>query len=73
VDGWASATWWREDRLTAAERAERGSYVGCIAGALSTTEYADALTHAGFTEIAIIPTHDVADGLHSAIVQAIRP
>ena len=28
-----------EDRLTAAEREERGSYVGCIAGALSFSEF----------------------------------
>src|SRR5581483_7547962 len=28
-----------EDRLTADDRAERGSYVGCIAGALSKSEY----------------------------------
>ena len=28
-----------EDRLTPEERAERGSYVGCIAGALSKSEY----------------------------------
>src|SRR6266404_2884003 len=28
-----------EDRLDPAQRAERGSYVGCIAGALSTSEY----------------------------------
>ena len=38
-----------EDRLTPAERAERGSYVGCIAGALSSiSEYLDGLTAAGF-------------------------
>ena len=28
-----------EDRLSAADRAERGSFVGCIAGALSKSEY----------------------------------
>src|SRR5205085_9010242 len=32
-----------EDRLTSAERAERGSYVGCIAGALSQSEYVAGL------------------------------
>ncbi len=36
-----------DDTLTPAQRAERGSYVGCIAGALSTTEYRDGLTAAG--------------------------
>ena len=32
-----------DDALTPAERAERGDYVGCIAGALSFTEYRDGL------------------------------
>jgi SAM-dependent methyltransferase len=36
-----------EDRLAPAERAERGSYVGCIAGALSVTEYREGLRAAG--------------------------
>ena len=36
-----------EDRLDRAERAERGSYVGCIAGALSKAEYEAGLEAAG--------------------------
>jgi arsenite methyltransferase len=62
-----------EDHLTAAERIERGRQVGCIAGALSFAEYRDGLAQAGFTAITITPTHQVADGLHSAIVRAARP
>jgi SAM-dependent methyltransferase len=62
-----------EDHLTKAERAERGGHVGCIAGALSFTEYRDGLAQAGFTSITITPTHQVADGMHSAIVQAVKP
>jgi arsenite methyltransferase len=62
-----------EDTLTAEERAERGSYVGCIAGALSMTEYRDGLTAAGFTDVEITPTHQVADGMHSAIIHAVKP
>jgi len=62
-----------EDRLTPAERAERGSYVGCIAGALSRTEYETQLAEAGFTEVSVTFTHPVADGLHSAIIKASRP
>jgi arsenite methyltransferase len=58
------------DELTAEDRAERGSYVGCIAGALSFTEYELGLSGAGFTEIEISSTHAVADGMHSAIVKA---
>jgi len=62
-----------DDHLTAADRAERGRHVGCIAGALSFTEYRDGLTRAGFTGISITPTHEVIDGMHSAIIQAIKP
>ncbi|MFZ0118510.1 MAG: arsenite methyltransferase [Pseudonocardiaceae bacterium] len=62
-----------EDELTAAQRAERGSYVGCIAGALSRREYRDGLSAAGFTEITITSTHPVAQGMHSAIIRATKP
>jgi SAM-dependent methyltransferase len=59
-----------EDHLDAAQRAERGTHVGCIAGALSIGEYRDGLAAAGFTDISITPTHQVADGMHSAIIRA---
>ncbi|WUB47082.1 arsenite methyltransferase [Streptomyces griseorubiginosus] len=62
-----------DDSLTPAQRAERGDYVGCIAGALSFTEYHEGLAAAGFTAIEITPTHSVADGMHSAIVRATKP
>ena len=62
-----------EDQLSAAERAERGSYVGCIAGALGIGEYRQALAAAGLTGIEVVPTHPVADGMHSAIVKAVKP
>jgi arsenite methyltransferase len=62
-----------EDRLSPDERGERGSYVGCIAGALSIGEYRDVLEAAGLEDVAIEFTHEVADGLHSAIVRATRP
>jgi SAM-dependent methyltransferase len=61
-----------EDRLTPAERAQRGSYVGCIAGALSKAEYEAGLEAAGFEEISVEFTHAVADGLHGAIVKAVK-
>ncbi len=61
-----------EDRLTPAERAERGGFVGCIAGALSVTEYRDGLTAAGFADVQVVFTHEVADGLHGAIIRAHR-
>jgi arsenite methyltransferase len=59
-----------EDHLDADERAERGSYVGCIAGALSRREYVEGLEAAGFEEVSVDFTHEVADGMHSAIVRA---
>ncbi|MFJ3307640.1 arsenite methyltransferase [Streptomyces sp. NPDC086549] len=62
-----------DDALTPAQRAERGDYVGCIAGALSFAEYRQGLSAAGFTDIEVNPTHSVADGLHSAIVRATKP
>jgi SAM-dependent methyltransferase len=62
-----------EDRLSAAERAERGSYAGCVAGALSRSEYIAGLEAAGFTGISVRFTHEFADGMHAAIVQANKP
>ena len=61
-----------EDHLTADERAKRGSYVGCIAGALSRREYAAGLEAAGFEHVEIEYTHEVADGMHGAIVKAAK-
>lgn len=61
-----------EDRLTPDQRAERGSYVGCIAGALSNSEYEAGLEAAGFAQISVEFTHQVADGMHAAIVKAVK-
>ncbi len=62
-----------EDDLTPADRAERGSYVGCIAGALSRSEYLDGLAAAGFAEASVEFTHEAAPGMHGAIVRASKP
>jgi SAM-dependent methyltransferase len=62
-----------DDDVSADERAERGNWVGCIAGALSRTEYQTGLTAAGFADVHITFTHDVANGLHGAIVEAHKP
>jgi SAM-dependent methyltransferase len=61
-----------EDRLSAADRAERGNYVGCIAGALSKGEYEAGLEAAGFEQVSVELTHEVADGMHGAIVKAVK-
>jgi len=62
-----------EDHLTPAERQERGSYVGCIAGALSRSEYLADLRAAGFVDASVRFTHRAADGMHGAIIQASKP
>jgi hypothetical protein len=57
------------------ERAERGSYVGCIApgrsGALKG-RIRGRLEAAGFEQISVEFTHPVADGMHGAIVKAVK-
>jgi arsenite methyltransferase len=62
-----------EDHLTPADRAARGSHVGCVAGCLTMTEYRDHLTAACFTDNELTLTHEVTDAIHSAIVRATRP
>jgi SAM-dependent methyltransferase len=62
-----------EDHLTAEERAERGSHVGCIAGALSFSEFRAGLAAVGLIDVSLTTTHAVADGMVSAIVKATKP
>jgi arsenite methyltransferase len=62
-----------ENHLSVSERGERGAWVGCIAGALSIAEYERDLAAAGFVDVAVVPTHAVADGMHSAIIRARKP
>jgi len=62
-----------EDHVTPAERLERGSWAGCVAGALSKSEYLAGLEAAGFVEAGVEFTDGVTDGMHSAIVKARRP
>ncbi|MEO6349124.1 MAG: arsenite methyltransferase [Candidatus Limnocylindrales bacterium] len=62
-----------EDSLTSEQRAERSSYVGCIAGALSFSEFEAGLAAVGLIDVSVTPTHSVAEGMHSAIVKATKP
>jgi SAM-dependent methyltransferase len=62
-----------EDGPSAADRAERGEDVGCVAGALSVSEYRMNLIEAGFAEVEVVFTHEVADGLHGTIIRAVKP
>jgi arsenite methyltransferase len=61
-----------EDQLAPDARAERGSYVGCIAGALSKSEYEEGLRSAGFDAVRVEFTHPVAEEMHSAIIKAVK-
>lgn len=61
-----------DDDLTPAQRAERGGWVGCIAGALSRAEYTAGLSAAGFTQIEVTYTTDAVPGMHAAIIRATR-
>jgi arsenite methyltransferase len=61
------------DDLTPTQRAERGSYAGCIAGALTFDEYERGLRKVGFEGVTVRPTHEVADGMFAAIIRAQLP
>jgi arsenite methyltransferase len=62
-----------EDHMSDADRTAAGSYVGCIAGALSRSEYLDGLAAAGFTHASVTFTNEAAPGMHSAIIRAVKP
>jgi arsenite methyltransferase len=62
-----------EDHMTPPDRAAAGSYVGCIAGALSRAEYLEGLAGAGFADASVTFTNQAAPGLHSAIIRAVKP
>lgn len=62
-----------KDHLTPEIRAQRGTYVGCIAGALSTSEYLVGLAAAGFVNSSVTFTHEAVPGMHGAIVKATKP
>lgn len=62
-----------EDRLSPADRAERGSHSQCVAGALSVSEYKELLAESGFVAAEVVFTQEAADGLHSAIIRAHKP
>jgi arsenite methyltransferase len=62
-----------EDHLSPADRAAAGSYVACIAGALSRSEYLDGLSAAGFADASVTFTNEAAPGLHSATIRAVKP
>lgn len=62
-----------DDDLDQERRAEAESLIGCACGTLTAREYHDLLAAAGFTGVSVTVTHDAGGGLHSAIVQAVKP
>ena len=59
-----------DDNMDETTKADMQQWTGCIAGALTHTEFTDALTAAGFTDIEIRPTHRVHTQAQAAIVRA---
>jgi hypothetical protein len=56
-----------------ATRSDMAAWTGCIAGALTRTEFEQALTAAGLTDIEITETHRVHEHAASAIIRARKP
>ncbi len=54
-------------------RADMAAWTGCIAGALTETEFRDALQTAGFEDIEIRETHRVHEHAAAAIIRARKP
>lgn len=61
-----------DDGLSPQDRAQRGSWAGCIAGALTVGEYRGLLEQAGFVDVDITRTHEVVPGMSSAVIRASR-
>ena len=56
-----------------ATRADMAAWTGCIAGALTETEFRDALAAADLEAIEITPTHRVHQHAFAAIIRARKP
>ncbi len=56
-----------------ATRADMQQWTGCIAGALTETEFRDALAAAGLVDVEIRETHRVHEHASSAIIRARKP
>jgi L-amino acid N-acyltransferase YncA/2-polyprenyl-3-methyl-5-hydroxy-6-metoxy-1,4-benzoquinol methylase len=62
-----------DDDADPAQRAAAEQRTGCTTGTVTAGQYCQQLLAAGFTQITITPTADAGGGLHSAIIQAVRP
>ena len=54
-------------------RADMAAWTGCIAGALTETEFRKALAAAGLTDVEIQKTHHVHEHAAAAIIRATKP
>ena len=59
-----------DDDMDQATRADMAQWTGCIAGALTRTEFQEALAAAGLTSVEITETHRVHEHATSAIIRA---
>jgi SAM-dependent methyltransferase len=62
-----------DEGMDEATRADMAAYTGCIAGALTETEFRAALTAAGLVDAEIRVSHRVHEQASSAIVRARKP
>jgi arsenite methyltransferase len=62
-----------DDDMDDATRADMQQWTGCVAGALTRTEYEAALAGAGLVDVEIDETHRVHEHAGSAIVRARKP
>ena len=59
-----------DEGMDEATKVDMTQWTGCIAGALTQTDFTKALTAAGFTDIEIRPTHRVHTYAQAAIIHA---
>jgi len=62
-----------DEEMDDATRAEMAEWTGCIAGALTRSQFEGALAAAGFADVEIVETHRVHDKAASAIIRARKP
>jgi ubiquinone/menaquinone biosynthesis C-methylase UbiE len=62
-----------DDSLTTEQRAALGTYTGCIAGALTFSEFRSGLEQAGLADISLTVSHEAAEKMYSVIVKATKP
>jgi arsenite methyltransferase len=62
-----------DDDMDSATRADMAEWTGCVAGALTRSEFEESLIAAGLEEVEIVETHRVHDKAASAIIRARKP